>query len=67
MFPGRHCTPDGHLVGTFEEIFNQPGAMVWKLFSEKKIPSNGQFQISLTKLRKLNKLVTPESRIPTII
>ncbi|WP_182963519.1 DUF6998 domain-containing protein [Aeromonas veronii] len=108
MFPGRHFTPDGHMVGsigeclvadayglelmnasnkgydalspsglqveikatqaksvafrsqpehtiaikilpngTFEEIFNGPGKLVWQQFDGKPLPSNGQYQISL--------------------
>lgn len=104
MFPGRHFTPDGHMVGslgeclvadayglelktasnkgydaisptgteveikatqgkvvgfrsepqhtiiikmlrdgTFEEIFNGPGASVWEQFVGKDMPSNGQY------------------------
>jgi len=115
MFPGRHFTPDGHMVGSigeclvadayeldlmtasnkgydaitcsgkqveikatqstsaafrsepehiivikifpngsFEEIYNGPGSIVWQQFSGKPLPSNGQFQISLNKLKKLN-------------
>jgi hypothetical protein len=125
MFPGRHFTPDGHMVGslgeclvadayglkllpasnkgydavtsfgqqveikatqsgsvafrgepqhtiiikilpdgTFEEIYNGPGALVWGHFKGKVLPSNGQFQISLTQLRKLNKSVAPADRVP---
>ena len=128
MFPGRHFTPDGHMVGslgeclvadayglelkaasnkgydavtesgleveikatqsgsvafrsqpqhaiiikilpdgTFEEIFNGPGALVWEQFKDKRLPSNGQFQVSLNKLRQLNKLVYQEDRVQRII
>lgn len=128
MFPGRHFTPDGHMVGslgeclvadayglvlrtasnkgydaitrsglqveikatqsrsvafrcepahtiiikilpdgTFEEIYNGPGGLVWAEFKDKRLPSNGQFQISLHKLRQLNQLVAPEDRVPRII
>ena len=124
MFPGRHFTPDGHMVGslgeclvadaydlelltasnkgcdalsknglqvkikatqanavgfrskpahtiiikilpdgTFEEIYNGPGALVWKAFEGKRLPSNGQFQISLNKLRSLNQLVATSERV----
>ncbi|MBS4154925.1 MULTISPECIES: DUF6998 domain-containing protein [Cobetia] len=124
MFPGRHFTPDGHMVGSlgeclvanaydlelltasnkgydaiakcgtkieikatqaksvafrsepehaivikilpdgsFEEIYNGPGSLVWQQFSEKKLPSNGQFQISLAKLKVMNKSVRFEERI----
>lgn len=127
MFPGRHFTPDGHLVGslgeclvadaygltlqpasnkgydaisasgrkveikatqadsvglrsqpthaiiikiladgTFEEIFNGSGHLIWQQFAGKTLPSNGQFQISLTKLRKLNESVASTDRLPRI-
>ena len=125
MFPGRHFTPDGHMVGslgeclvadaydlklkaasnkgydaltetgveveikatqsssvafrsqpqhaiiikilrdgTFEEIYNGPGILVWEQFRGKRLPSNGQFQISLNKLRQLNQTLAPASRVP---
>lgn len=127
MFPGRHFTPDGHMVGslgeclvsdayglelktasnkgydavsgtgleveikatqstsvafrskpkhaiviklkrdgTFEEIYNGPGALIWSQFSGKPRPSNGQYQISLNRLRALNRSVPEESRIPRL-
>ncbi|MCC4834537.1 hypothetical protein LMH66_17970 [Shewanella sp. 10N.7] len=125
MFPGRHFTPDGHMVGSigeclvadayglelitasnkgfdaiardgkeveikatqaksvafrsepehtiiikilpngkFEEAYNGPGKLVWKQFAGKKTPSNGQFQISLNKLKELNIQVSDSSRVP---
>lgn len=128
MFPGRHFTPDGHLVGslgeclvadayslklltasnkghdaitkdgqkveikatqshsvafrsepehaiiikilpdgTFEEIYNGSGARIWQQFANKTVPSNGQFQISVTKLKQLNQMVTDDERVPRII
>jgi|TARA_R110001592_G_scaffold54284_1_gene166139 hypothetical protein len=128
MFPGRHFTPDGHMVGslgeclvadaynlelktasnkgydavtetgleveikatqsksvafrsqpqhtiiikilrdgTFEEIYNGPGALVWKQFEGKRLPSNGQFQISLNKLGQLNQSVASADRVPRAI
>ena len=128
MFPGRHFTPDGHMVGslgeclvanayglelmtasnkgydavskgglkveikatqsksaafrsepehaivikiepdgTFKEIYNGPGSLVWDQFSGKPLPSNGQYQISLKKLVALNKKVNQSQRIPKII
>ncbi|MGQ7269009.1 DUF6998 domain-containing protein [Marinobacter nauticus] len=128
MFPGRHFTPDGHMVGslgecivadaynlelktasnkgydavtetgleveikatqsksvafrsqpqhtiiikilrdgTFEEIYNGPGALVWDQFTGKRLPSNGQFQISLNKLRQLNQTVAQSDRVPRAI
>ena len=128
MFPGRHFTPDGHMVGslgeclvadaydlelktasnkgydavtdtgleveikatqsnsvafrsqpqhtiiikilsdgTFEEIYNGPGALVWEQFKGKRLPSNGQFQVSLNKLRQLNQSVAQVDRVPRAI
>lgn len=128
MFPGRHFTPDGHMVGslgeclvadayklklktasntgydavteagleveikatqsnsvafrsqpqhvivikilrdgTFEEIYNGPGALVWDQFTGKRLPSNGQFQISLNKLQQLNQTVAQSVRVPKAI
>ena len=124
MFPGRHFTPDGHMVGsigeclvadayglelmnasnkgydalspsglqveikatqaksvafrsqpehtiaikilpngTFEKIFNGPGNLVWQQFDGKPLPSNGQYQISLNKLKELNTQVDKSQRI----
>lgn len=128
MFPGRHFTPDGHLVGslgeclvadayglklktasnkgydaitpnglrveikatqsnsvsfrsepqhtiiikimrdgTFEEIYNGPGSVVWQQFKGKRLPSNGQYQISLNKLRRLNEKVSQADRVSRVI
>jgi Family of unknown function (DUF6998) len=124
MFPGRHFTPDGHMVGSigeclvadaydlelmtasnkgydaltksgtqveikatqsntaafrsepehtivikilpsgeFEEIYNGPGNIVWEQFKERKLPSNGQYQISLNKLKSLNQQVCISMRV----
>lgn len=128
MFPGRHFTPDGHMVGslgealvadayglelktasnkghdavavgglqveikatqgnvvafrsqpqhaivirilpdgTFEEIYNGPGSPVWQLFAGKELPSNGQFQVSLGTLRRLDQLVAEADRVPRLL
>ncbi|MFQ3250592.1 MAG: hypothetical protein ACI9O6_002431 [Glaciecola sp.] len=125
MFPGRHFTPDGHMVGSigeclvadaydltlenasnkgfdaktrsgkqveikatqstsvafrseaqhaivikilpdgsFLEIYNGPGDIIWKQFHGKKLPKNGQYQISVNKLVELNESVDGDSRIP---
>lgn len=124
MFPGRHFTPDGHMVGsigeclvadayalklmtasnkgydalslsgqqveikatqsksaafrhepefaivikikkdgTFEEIYNGPGNIIWLQFLGKPLPSNGQYTISLNKLKLLNATVDDSDRI----
>lgn len=125
MYPGRHFTPDGHLIGSIgeviaaerygiklfkaskethdgetpdgrlvqikatqrssvgiseepdylivfkiddkgniEEAYNGPGNVVWQQFDNRKRPKNGQYQISLAKLRELNEDVRQEDRIP---
>jgi len=50
--------------GTFDEIYNGPGNIIWETFKNKKLPSNGQYQISLIKLKKLYKKVATNNRIP---
>ena len=124
MFPGRHFTPDGHLVGslgealasyhygivlsdastkchdgkcggrqvqvkatqgdrvalssepqhllvlrlerdgTFTEEYNGPGRLVWSLVSHKPRPKNGQYQVSLSALRRLMRSVAEHARLP---
>ena len=49
--------------GSFEEVFNGPVDIVWELVKDKKLPKNGQYQISLSKLRTLNENVALEDRI----
>ena len=124
MFPGRHFTPDGHLVGSigeclvadaydlelmapsnkgydavtksgkkveikatqsnsvafrsepehsiiikinpdgsYQEIFNGPGCLIWSQFFGKKAPSNGQYSISINKLKDLNRQVSDSQRV----
>jgi hypothetical protein len=128
MFPGRHFTPDGHMVGSigeslvayayglelmtasnkgfdatsttgkqieikasqarsaafrsepehaivikilpdgsFEEIYNGPGSLIWRQFLDKPMPNNGQYQISLNKLKILNEQVAESMRVPRVI
>jgi len=43
--------------GTFEEVYNGPGKLVWGQFEDKPLPSNGQYQISLKKLKALSQMV----------
>lgn len=123
MFPGRHFTPDGHMIGSigealaeyhydvklhppsnkvhdgecngvqvqvkatqvervaisscpehllvlklardasFIEEYNGPGLLVWTLVSDKKLPKNGQYQVSLASLRRLMKEVPSNARL----
>ena len=127
MFPGRHFTPDGHMVGSigeclvadayglelmtasnkgfdalsgcgkqveikatqsksaafrsepehaiviqiapdgsFTERFNGPGSVVWKQFEGKPLPSNGQYQISINRLMKLNEAIPNDQRVQRV-
>ena len=126
MFPGRHFTPDGHLVGSigealasyhyditlfpasskghdgkkgrrlvqikatqgktialrgepqhllvlqlgrdgnFYEIYNGPGGQVWAEVRHKPLPSNGQYQVSFSKLKELMRKVPESERLPKI-
>jgi len=124
MFPGRHFTPDGHMVGsigeclvadaydlklevasnrgfdattqdgvqveikatqsdrvafrscpehaiviqisdtgTFEEVYNGPGSIIWAQFDDKHTPSNGQFQIGTKTLSKLAGTIPAVERV----
>jgi hypothetical protein len=49
--------------GTFQEVYNGAGARIWKNFEGKKLPSNGQFKISLTRLSKLQAEVSENEKI----
>ncbi|MCK0152927.1 hypothetical protein MWU49_04375 [Alcanivorax sp. S6407] len=55
-----------HPDGTFTEIYNGPGALVWQQFQGKSLPSNGQFQISLKRLAQLNQQLGDTDRIPQL-
>ena len=52
--------------GTFEEIYNGPGAPVWALVEGKAKPSNGQYQVSLSQLRQLMLSVPESHRLPRV-
>ncbi|PCJ64275.1 MAG: hypothetical protein COA73_04165 [Candidatus Hydrogenedentota bacterium] len=52
--------------GSFVEVYNGPGSLIWNEFDGKVVPSNGQFQISLSKLTTLQKLVPENEIIPRI-
>ena len=62
--PPEHCI--AILIrkdGSFEEIYNGPGSYVWNLVKHKPLPSNGQYQISLSVLSKLQSSVGQNERI----
>ena len=53
-----------HKDGTFSRIYNGVGSLIWDTFKGKKLPSNGQYQISLTKLVELSKMTSSNEQIP---
>ena len=52
--------------GTFDEIYNGPGALIWQQFEGKNMPSNGQHQISLSKVASLSDQVSDNEKIKRI-
>lgn len=52
--------------GGIHEVYNGPGKPVWDLFVNRKLPKNGQYQVSLAHLRKLNEKVPSEKKIPDL-
>ena len=49
--------------GQFHEVYDGPGDEVWKQFAGKKRPPSGQYQMTLSKLRKMNEGVAEEERV----
>lgn len=70
---GIRSSPEHLLVlqldkkGSFTEIYNGPGSTVWKEVADKPLPSNGQYQVSLSRLKSLMAWVPEEQRIPMVI
>jgi len=56
-----------HLDGSFDEVLNGPGDIIWNCFKNKQIPRNGQFQIALSQLAMLQLAVPAEERIPRML
>ena len=52
--------------GEIGEVYNGPGQPVWDLFEGRVRPKNGQYQVSLSKLRTQDKEVNEKDRIPTV-
>lgn len=52
--------------GTFEECFNGPGDIIWNTFKGRKMPKNGQYQISINKVKELYESVSESNRITKI-
>lgn len=55
-----------HEDGSFEEVYNGPGAPVWALVDGRKPQKNGQFQVTLTKLKQLMKSIPREQRLKRV-
>jgi hypothetical protein len=49
--------------GSFEEVYNGPGAPVWATVENRAKPSNGQYQVGLATLRRLMESVPEEQRL----
>jgi len=52
--------------GDVEEIFNGPGAIIWEAIKHRKRPKNYSYNIGISQLRELNKLVPNNERIEKI-
>ncbi len=52
--------------GEISEVYNGPGQPVWNLLENRARPKNGQYQVSLSKLKALNKAVDERDRIPAL-
>lgn len=51
--------------GGIDEIYNGPGKPVWDLFANRKRPKNGQYQVSVARLKRINETIPCEERIPS--
>ena len=68
-FPGDHV-PDYYLElhihgdGSFEELFNGPGAVLAQALARRRVPKNNQLSLAAKKLCELSALVPEHERIP---
>ena len=53
--------------GGFSEVYNGPGTLVWRELEHKPRPSNGQCQLSLTRLHEITENVGEHSRLSLVI
>jgi hypothetical protein len=49
--------------GSFEEIYNGPGQLIWKNVKSLKRPTNNLYNVSIKKLQDLNKQVRENSKV----
>ena len=52
--------------GMFEEVYNGPGGPAWDMVKGKKLPKNGQYQISLNRLRGIADAIPDSKRIKRV-
>ena len=52
--------------GEIGEAYNGPGKPVWDLFEGRARPKNGQYQVSLSRLKALGEEVDEKDRIPVL-
>lgn len=53
--------------GGFWEVYNGPGRPVWKELERKPRPSNGQYQVSLKRLKAVMQQVPEGQRLPMLV
>lgn len=53
-----------HSDGSYDEIFNGPGAIAWEAVKNRKPPKTNLHSVTLFALRKLNNAVADKDRIP---
>jgi len=53
--------------GGFTEIYNGPGDAVWRLVETKPRPSNGQYQVSLSRLASVMREIPDHQRLAMVI
>ncbi len=68
-FPGDHV-PDYYLGlhihpdGSFDELFNGPGAILAEALAGRKVPKTNQLSLAAKKLRELSAKVPEHERVP---
>lgn len=69
---GLSACPDYLIVlylakdGTFEEVYNGPGEPAWNTVKDRKVPKNGQYQISINRLREISASIPSAKRIKRV-
>jgi len=53
--------------GTFIECFNGPGSIIWNIISNTTMPKNGQYPISINKVKQLYETVPLSERVLKVV